>query len=108
MEFKNEIVYITGAAGQLGSLLSRKFLEYGANVILVDNHIKNLEDFKKSLKYPDSRFQISQIDISNQKAVKDSIQQGIETFGKITMQVNNAGASIFSPWFAMKPKIASG
>ena len=108
MEFKNEIIYITGAAGQIGSLLTRKFLEYGANVILVDNCIKNLEDYKKSLEYPESRFLISQIDIANQNEVKDSIQKGIEKFGKITMQVNNAGASIFSPWFATNPKIASG
>ena len=99
MEFKNEIIYITGAAGQIGSLLTRKFLECGANVILVDNCIENLEEFKKSLKYPESRFLISQIDIANQNEVKDSIQKGIEKFGKITMQVNNAGASIFSPWF---------
>ena len=98
-DFKDDVVYVTGAAGQIGRHLSKDLLNLGAKVIMIDNSKKRLESFLSDSNLDERNYLACEVDISNLLEVKESIKKGFKKFGKINMQVNNAGASIFSPWY---------
>jgi NAD(P)-dependent dehydrogenase (short-subunit alcohol dehydrogenase family) len=106
--FTGEVAYVTGAAGQLGIQISNELMLAGAKVIMVDRCKGSLERAVAKLELSSADYLLVEADISEKDEVRRSIDVGVEKFGKITMQVNNAGHSVFTPWFERTPdEIAS-
>lgn len=55
MNFKDKNILVTGGAGCIGSMLSRKLVELGANITIVDNFsrgsMENIKDFVDKIDY---------------------------------------------------------
>tara|TARA_B100000035_G_C20882672_1_gene501289 strand:+ start:67 stop:807 length:741 start_codon:yes stop_codon:yes gene_type:complete len=80
-------VLITGASGQIGSLLCRKFSEKKYNVLAVD--ISNPENALENINY----YTCDVTDIPNKKLLYDTM---VHDHGKIDLLINNAGISCFT------------
>ena len=94
-----EVVYLTGAAGQLGKQISKELILQGAKVIMVDKSMELLSSAIRGMNYKSDDYLLVEADITNENNVRQSMQDALSYFGKVSMQVNNAGASVFTPWF---------
>lgn len=88
--FENQVVVVTGAASGLGLAISKKLLNEGAFVVLIDINSKALDkefiDFKtKARKYS--------LDITQESLIEEIVEKIIAEFGKVDILVNCAGIS---------------
>lgn len=88
--FFQKNVLITGGASGIGKIMSRLFLDRGAQVIIWDI---NLSLINASLEELSLRGSISgyRVDIANQTALQDSFEQVKANHGMIDVLINNAG-----------------
>lgn len=87
-EFSDQVVLVTGAAGNLGRAVAAAFSERGASLVLVDQRRDVLEtafgtDGERRLLIP--------TDLLDQAAADRAAQQAIERFGRIDVLCNVAG-----------------
>lgn len=89
MDFKDKVVLITGAAGEIGKKTAQLFHRNGAKLILVDINKKALEDAIHELGL--SKCLLVQADVSKEEEVKNYVDQAVEAYGRIDVFFNNAG-----------------
>lgn len=92
------VILVTGAAGQLGQSVVNQALESGASVICSDVSMENLKDASNENAW-NSQTMLIEIDITNKESIQQALNSAILKFGKVDSLVNNAGISVFDPWF---------
>ena len=88
-DLTGKVALVTGANGQLGSVLCGGLKQFGATVIAVD-----MSD-TVSHEHSDAYFQM---DITHQKRVSEVFRRVIEEYGQLDVLINNAGVSTFEPF----------
>ena len=91
MKSTQKVWFITGASKGMGLEITKAVLRNGDKVIATSRNTDSL--LEKIQGYNDNLFPV-QLDITNEKDVKNAILQGIENFGKIDVIVNNAGYNL--------------
>ena len=86
-----KVVFLTGAAGLLGTQYATALSSVGANVVLADINYNKCKKIEKELKEKNnvSPFSIK-MDISNKKSIDNGISKVMKKFSKIDVLVNNA------------------
>jgi NAD(P)-dependent dehydrogenase (short-subunit alcohol dehydrogenase family) len=98
MRFTGQTVIVTGAAGGIGVATARRFLQEGANVVLVGHHADKLDKAKEDLQPADASKILSLVcDVSDEDQVRKSVDDTIARFGALNVVVNNAGVMSFKP-----------
>jgi NAD(P)-dependent dehydrogenase (short-subunit alcohol dehydrogenase family) len=85
---KGKVIVITGACGLIGREFVNACLQNGAKVVIADISEEAGNKVLSELKDPNVFF--VKTDITNERSVKDLIQQSKNKFGKIDALVNNA------------------
>lgn len=80
--------FITGASKGIGLSLVRKLLDEGANVVATSRTLASLVE---QIGPASDTFLPLQVDLVDERSVKDSIEKTIDRFGRIDAVVNNAG-----------------
>lgn len=84
-------VILTGSAGRIGSHFSHTLSAAGANVILVDIEDQKNQKLEQELKKKYHTKPLSfNIDITNEKQVKNLVQYVLKKYKKIEILINNA------------------
>lgn len=91
MRLDGKIALITGAARGQGAAAARRFVEEGARVVLTDV----LDDQGKELA-AELGAEYCHLDVSSEEDWASAVAFTVETFGDITVLVNNAGILHFS------------
>ncbi len=91
MRLKDKVAIVTGASSDIGKGIAKRFAEEGAKVILVARNLEQLEVARKEIRNEESTASIS-CDLTDESQVMQSINQIMDTYGKIDILVNNAGA----------------
>lgn len=86
---KSKVVLVTGATGQLGTEISKAYVEVGAQVIGAD---KNLA--KRNMIKADN-IEYLKMDISKKKSILTTFARIYSEYGRLDVLVNNAGVSVF-------------
>lgn len=85
---------ITGASGGIGSEIALRLAEDGFNIAACycsdENGIAELE---KKLKQTDAEYRLYKADVSDYNRIKEVFAHAAETFGGVSVLVNNAGIS---------------
>ncbi|MEI1377346.1 SDR family NAD(P)-dependent oxidoreductase [Nostoc sp. UHCC 0926] len=97
MRFSNKFVVVTGAAGGIGSAITRRFLSEGAKVCAVDNRTEALNQLVVDLGSPDGLLAI-EADVSSESNCKNLSDQVQQTWGAVDILVNNAGKFPVTPF----------
>ncbi len=87
-DFKNRTAIITGGAQGFGLDIAKKFLEFGANVIIWDIDKKELDSASKEIN--NNKLSSNVVDVSNYNNVEDTANE-IAKSRKIDILINNAG-----------------
>ena len=91
MRLKDKVAIVTGASSEIGSEISRRFVEEGAKVVLIGRNMEKLEKVRSSIKNHTTNTVSIQCDITNESQVIQAIDQINAHYGKIDILVNNAG-----------------
>src|SRR3974390_2832047 len=80
----DKVVFITGAKGGLGSVITRSFLRLGVKVIGASRSISSHD-------FPEGNFEAMAIDLSSGEQVRDAVTKIVERQGRIDVLVHVAG-----------------
>lgn len=90
MKFKNKVVVITGAAGGIGTEITKRFLNEGAKVAAVDVSSEALEKLSAQFDKPKNLLTVK-TDISNEESCADLYKQIAQKWNATDIIINNAG-----------------
>lgn len=90
MQFNDQVVVITGAAGGIGIAAAKKFAAEGAKLALVDLSLEALTKAAESI--PGDPLLIA-ANVAEEADVKAYVDRTVERFGRIDVFVNNAGVN---------------
>lgn len=99
--FENQHVIITGAARGIGFEVARQFADEGAVLSLIDFNAENLTLAARHFRSKDVVVNHYCIDISDQAAVNDAIEQA-NHLQPIDVLINNAGIAFETPFLNIK------
>lgn len=85
---ENKVVLITGAAQGIGFEIAEEFFKNGAKVVLTDINEEKVKESAASLGGDSLGIKC---DVTKEEELKASIEQTVETFGRIDILINNAG-----------------
>jgi len=85
---EGNVVVITGSTGTIGFETYKMFKNYGAEVVLLDNNVKILNEIKSRVKEL-----CIHCDVTNKKSVSNAFKQICEKFGGIDILISNAGTA---------------
>src|SRR3989338_2350380 len=91
MRLKDKIAIVTGASSDIGKGVAKRFAEEGAKVILIARNLEGLEKARKEIGNEKSTTSMV-CDLTNESQVMQTVNQVMDTYGKIDILVNNAGA----------------
>ncbi|WP_100011819.1 SDR family oxidoreductase [Lentibacillus sediminis] len=89
----NKVVLITGGGSGLGQAAALQAAKEGAKLALVDLNEQGLEETKKKVQdtVPEAEVLLLTADVSNEEAVKNYVDQTVQTYDRIDGFFNNAG-----------------
>lgn len=91
MLLNNKTAIITGSSRGIGYHTAFKFLEEGANVVIVDLDEESINTAISKLEKYESKVKGIVADISKKEQVNNIVQFTLEQFGALDILVNNAG-----------------
>lgn len=99
MEFKNDVIIVTGGGNGIGAGISEALASEGARVVIADQNLENAENVAQKIKNAGYVASSYKLDVSNKNEVEKFGQYLEEEFGTINYWVNSAGISRITPYF---------
>jgi NAD(P)-dependent dehydrogenase (short-subunit alcohol dehydrogenase family) len=90
-DFSDRVVIVTGAAGNLGSAVTRAFQAAGARLVPVDRAPDRLPHLFPELADTADHFLATSVDLTDADAVEAMVDEAVKRFGQIDVLVNAAG-----------------
>ena len=90
MKFINKVVVVTGAAGGIGTEITKRFLNEGAKVVAVDLSTKALEKLSAQSGNSKNLFTVK-TDISSEESTLQLYHQVKDKWNAVDIIINNAG-----------------
>ena len=91
-DFKNKIIWLTGASSGIGKAVMNEFLTKGAFVIISSRKEDVLNEIKNQSPYAQQLF-VQKLDLADQTNYKEITKNLISKFNKIDYLINNGGIS---------------
>jgi short-subunit dehydrogenase len=92
-DFKDKVVWITGASSGIGEALALAFAAEGAKLVLTARRTEELERVKRATSLPDKDVLVLPMDVSQFEKAPQATAQVIAHFKRIDIMVHNAGVS---------------
>ena len=93
MNFKEKVVWITGASSGIGEALAKAFNAAGAKVILSARNVAELERVQGSFSDKSTPSVILPFDVQKYTEAENFAKKALQAFGKVDILINNAGLS---------------
>jgi 3-oxoacyl-[acyl-carrier protein] reductase len=91
MRLKDKVSIVTGASSDIGKEIAKRFAQEGSKVVLIARDLEKLETARKEIGNDGLTASMS-CDLTDESQVIQTVNQIIDTYGKIDILVNNAGA----------------
>ena len=90
---KGKVAVITGASSGLGKDMAKGFAKAGCDLVIMARRIERLEELKIELEKENVRVLPIKCDVTNSEEIDNAAKLAKDTFGKVDILVNSAGAS---------------
>ncbi|KAK8128504.1 NADP-dependent L-serine/L-allo-threonine dehydrogenase ydfG [Apiospora sp. TS-2023a] len=99
MALSGKVVMLTGASMGIGEAIAHALAAEGARLILISRSKDKLEKLLQALsdKHADFQGSFYATDVSDHKAVEESVSQAVKAAGRIDILINNAGLALGAP-----------
>ena len=88
---KNKKIILTGAAGILGAALTKRYLDMGADIALLDINEAGLDKLQKNLiQFQNQKILYYTLDLTNPEEVDQTVKSIFKEFSVIDVLHNNA------------------
>lgn len=104
MRLKNKIAVVTGSGSGLGKSIALRFAEEGATAIVVDVNEQNMAATVVEIEARGGKGQGYRVDVTDQRALRDFMEELVGTHGRIDILVNNAGITRYRAFGAVGPE----
>ncbi len=91
MEFKDKVVWITGASSGIGEALAYAFHREGGRLVLSSRRAAELERVRGNCYGGDGRILVLPLDLTDFQALPRHVEAVLAAFGQIDILVNNGG-----------------
>lgn len=92
LKLKDKVILITGSTGGIGKAITKAFYEEGARLALTSTKKEKVDKLIEELgNPPKDRVRGYELDITNEKKVKEVTDKVVSDFGSIYSLVSNAG-----------------
>ncbi len=88
-------IFLTGGSSGIGAATAKKLTAAGHRVTLIARNDEALQAVAKHC--PTESIRIEQVDVTNEKMVKQAVEGAIKAWGGIDVCIPNAGLGVFSP-----------
>ncbi|MGC5311840.1 SDR family NAD(P)-dependent oxidoreductase [Micromonospora zamorensis] len=92
-QFDDKTAYVTGAGSGMGSDIAKLLAQRGARVALVGRQEEPLRDVAAEITAAGGDALVLVADVSDARAVEQSVAETVRHFGALHLAVNNAGVS---------------
>ncbi len=93
MQYKENVIWITGASSGIGEALAKAYFKDGANLILSSRRAEALQEVKDKIEVDSPRIKILPLDLTDSDSFPTKVEQAIALFGTVDVLVNNGGVS---------------
>lgn len=90
-EFNNKVAVVTGATGNLGRAVAKRFHQENVELVLVGRKVDDLKENYPQTGNRTSNSLIAQADLMDEKSVQNLITDVINHFGKIDVLIHTVG-----------------
>ncbi|OGW24895.1 MAG: 3-oxoacyl-[acyl-carrier-protein] reductase, partial [Nitrospirae bacterium GWC2_42_7] len=102
MEYKGQVVLVTGGARGIGKAIAEMFAKKGADLALADISLESASETAKEMTSYGVRAMAVKLDVSKSADVAKAFEDITKEYGKIDILVNNAGITKDSLLVRMK------
>jgi 3-hydroxybutyrate dehydrogenase len=96
-QLEGKTAFITGSASGIGLEIAKTFAKEGAKVVISDLNTESSEKVAAELNNEGYEAISAPCDVTDEEALKNSLNHAYQTFGSIDILVNNAGLQYVSP-----------
>lgn len=94
---EERVALITGSASGIGFEMARAFAGEGAKVVIADLHEEGAIEAANTLRKEGFEAMGVKCDVTSEAEFESSIEQAVQTYGRLDILVNNAGLQYVAP-----------
>lgn len=102
-EFDQQVAIVTGAGQGIGFEICRQLASQGAQVILNDVDEKLAIEAAEKINHEFGGCHFVAGDVGDPVSIKQMIEYGVKSFGRITIAIANAGITLFGDFLSYTP-----
>lgn len=104
-DFKGKTVVITGGSRGIGLAIALRYARAGANIVVITKDTpENIEAAAEQIISSGGQALALSVDVTDERAIKASIDQAVDRFGGIDVLVNNTSATCFTDTMHTQPE----
>jgi len=95
MDFKGNVVILTGASTGIGEALAHGLAERGAWLVLAARNVQKLEAVAAECRNRGGRALVVPTDVTDEDECRELVESAVAEYGKVDTLINNAGLSMW-------------
>lgn len=95
MDFKDNVVILTGASTGIGEALAHGLAERGASLVLAARNVQKLEAVAAECRNRGGRALVVPTDVTDEDECRELVERAVAEYGRIDTLINNAGLSMW-------------
>jgi meso-butanediol dehydrogenase/(S,S)-butanediol dehydrogenase/diacetyl reductase len=96
-DLEGQVAIVTGAGRGIGRAIALRLAQEGASVTVADLDETNAQAVAGEIAAADGQAHVIRVDVTHKDDVERMVHETVDRFGRLDIQVNNAGIGIVAP-----------